>query len=187
MSNEIWRPIKGYETEYMVSNLGRVKSLYREVNCGKGKSIVNEKYLTPHTNAFGYLTINLSKRSKTKSYLIHRLVAQAFIPNPENKPEVDHINTIRDDNNVKNLRWVTRQENNSNPLRRKKYSRCRKGYRNSNAMAVIKIEPNGKRTCYQTLTEGAHKNNVSPSTISYYIHGIRKPASGDKWIFSNTK
>ena len=115
MEEEIWKPIKDYEGLYEVSNLGRVKSLnYR----GTGK----EKILKNTERSNGYLAIGLIKNGKTKMFRVHRLVAEAFIPNPENKPCVDHINTIRDDNRVENLRWVTYKENNNNQLTKKKYS-----------------------------------------------------------------
>ena len=115
MEEEIWKPIKDYEGLYEVSNLGRVKSLnYRGTR--------KERILKNTERSNGYLAIGLIKNGKTKMFRVHRLVAEAFIPNPENKPCVDHINTIRDDNRVENLRWVTYKENNNNPLTKKKYS-----------------------------------------------------------------
>ena len=112
MEEEIWKPIKDYEGLYEVSNLGRVKSLnYRKT--GKEKILKNMK------NNNGYLVVGLTKNGKRKNYLIHRLVAEAFIPNTEGKPHIDHINTIKNDNSVENLRWVTNKENNNNPLTKK--------------------------------------------------------------------
>lgn len=107
MEEEVWKPIKDYEGLYEISNLGRVKSFnYR----GSGK----EKILKNTECRWGYLTVSLTKSGKCKVFKVHRLVAEAFIPNPENKPCVDHINTIRTDNRVKNLRWVTYKENSNN-------------------------------------------------------------------------
>ena len=113
MEEEIWKPIKGYEGLYEISNLGRVKSLNYK---GTGK----EKILKNTENSKGYLMVCLTKNGKQKLFKIHRLVAEAFIPNPENKPCIDHINTIKNDNRVENLRWVTNEENNNNPLTKKK-------------------------------------------------------------------
>lgn len=108
--NEIWKDIVGYEGLYQVSNLGNVKSLnYR----GTGK----EKVISL-TNKAGYYLVSL----KRTLYRVHRLVALAFIPNPENKPFVDHINGIRSDNRVENLRWCTNKENINFPLARKNKS-----------------------------------------------------------------
>lgn len=108
---EIWKNIDGYDGKYMISSLGRVKSLL----FGK------EKILKPKTDKDGYKLINLYKDKKSYTLKIHRLVCEAFIPNPDNKPQVDHINTIRDDNRIENLRWCTQSENNHNPITHAKW------------------------------------------------------------------
>ena len=69
------------------------------------------KEIKPHKNTDGYMQVHLCKNGKTKTFLVHRLLATAFIPNPENKPCIDHLNGIRDDNRLENLRWVTHKEN----------------------------------------------------------------------------
>lgn len=115
MSNieEIWKTIDGYE-HYQVSNLGRVKSLDRIVKCGYGKTKRHKgRILKPAiTKSTGYEHVDI----QGKHYNVHRLVATAFIENAENKSELDHINCIRVDNRVENLRWTTRLENARNPL-----------------------------------------------------------------------
>ena len=121
---EEWRPIKGYEGLYEVSNLGRVKSLERYDTLGRKKK---EKILSSKYNKYGYLRVTLYKNGIGKDFFIHRLVAEAFIPNPENKPQIDHINTIRTDNRDKNLRWVTQKENRNNELTKKHNSESQKG------------------------------------------------------------
>ena len=104
---EEWKPIKGYEGLYEVSNCGRVKSLAKKV--GKGKR--EERILKSYSNKKGYLMIGLCKNSKERGYLVHRLVAEAFIPNPENKPQINHINGCKDCNIISNLEWVNNSEN----------------------------------------------------------------------------
>lgn len=101
---EQWKDIYGYEGIYQVSNLGRVKSL----KCGK------ERILKSCVNGFGYHLVNLYLNKGYKSLYVHRLVATAFIDNPNNRREIDHINRDKNDNRACNLRWVTRKENMDN-------------------------------------------------------------------------
>ena len=100
---EEWKAIKGYEGLYEVSNLGRVKSIERKVAhpIVKEKTI-KEKLLKYNTDSNGYLYVTLYKNGKPKSFKIHRLVAIAFISNPDNKPDIDHINTNKTDNREDN-------------------------------------------------------------------------------------
>lgn len=105
---EIWIDVKDYEGFYQVSNLGRVKSLDRIVLPNK---FYASKILKGSLNKDGYRRILLYKNSKYKGTSIHRLVATHFIDNPENKPCINHINGIRNDNRVENLEWVTYSEN----------------------------------------------------------------------------
>lgn len=107
---EIWKDIKGYEGLYQVSNLGRVKSLEQPAKPGSGNHARPEVILKLR-NRLGYSVIGLYKNTKQKYHSVNRLVAQAFIPNPENKSETNHINGIKNDNRVENLEWCTRSEN----------------------------------------------------------------------------
>lgn len=98
---EFWRPIKGYEGLYEVSNFGRIKSL----KYGK------ERILKPFNGNRNYLRVHLSKNNKPINAQIHRLVAEAFIENPKNKPFVNHIDFDQHNNKVNNLEWCTQSEN----------------------------------------------------------------------------
>ena len=112
MDKEIWEDIEGYEGLYQVSNLGRVKSLDRYVKArSHSKEFKKGKILKPRISQKGYLTVLLCKDNIGKEYRIHRLVALAFIPNPENKLEVNHIDGKKQNNCVDNLEWNTRSEN----------------------------------------------------------------------------
>ena len=104
---EEWRDVKGYEGLYQVSNKGRVKSLNRIDSRGNK---VNEKILRPGKRN-NYLFVNLYKNGKRKLYDIHRLVAQAFLPNPDNLPVVNHKDENKLNNNVENLEWCTQAYN----------------------------------------------------------------------------
>lgn len=117
---EVYRDIQGYEGLYQISNLGNVKSLNYN-HTGK------EKVLSCCVDKDGYLGVVLCKNCKPKHFRVHRLVAQAFIPNPENKQYVDHVNTVRSDNSVSNLQWVTIKENQNNELTKQKMSSSHKG------------------------------------------------------------
>lgn len=108
---EIWKDIEGYEGLYQISNQGRVKSLDRYVNHNYGGLRISRERILKLGNKQRYKNGTLSKENKSKTYLIHRLVALAFIPNPENKPFINHKNGIREDNRVENLEWVTQSEN----------------------------------------------------------------------------
>jgi len=109
---EIWKDIKGFENRYKISNLGRVKSLNRVINTGNnGHRELKETIIIPALDRYGYLKIQLSKDNIPTYTTVHRLVAEMFIENPENKPEVNHIDGNKLNNIPNNLEWATTLEN----------------------------------------------------------------------------
>ena len=121
--DEIWKDIEGYEGLYQVSNLGRVKFLERRVASGNSASrVIREHIVTPSLKR-GYHRIRLCKEGSKCFFFVHRLVADAFIPNIENKPTINHKDGIRNNNVVSNLEWATFHEqivHSYNVLHRKK-------------------------------------------------------------------
>ena len=109
---EIWKDIEGYEGYYQISNLGNVKSLARTITRKDGQTrFYNERIMDKRVSTDGYYIAKLTVKRKSKSIGIHILVAKAFIPNPNNLPEVNHKDFDRKNNRVDNLEWCTHQDN----------------------------------------------------------------------------
>lgn len=161
MENEIWKPVVGYEGRYEVSSLGRVRSLNYEGR--KGVVIVRR----PTLSNFGYHRIGLIIGKSRKTFMVHRLVAEAFIPNPEGKPFIDHINGVRTDNRVENLRWCTRVENMNFPLALQHKSEATSGERNP--MFGKHMSEATKRK-----VSAKHKANPHPEHLGKYITNAPK-------------
>lgn len=113
-AKEVWRPVKNFEGLYEVSNLGRIKSLGRTIQKFNGYSYVTVTYppkFLKRTREEGYAQVTLSRDGKTRKHMLHRVVAEAFIPNPDNKPEVNHDDGNKQNCCVSNLYWCTHKEN----------------------------------------------------------------------------
>lgn len=152
----IWRDIEGYEGVYQVSNLGQVKNLnYNHTNKERIKKLSKDKD--------GYLFVGLYKNKRNSNYRVHRLVAQAFINNINKKPCVDHINTIKQDNHVWNLRWVTNKENTNNPitLKRIRERECTEETRQK----IREINSGESNYWYGKHLSEEHKNKISKGGI----------------------
>ena len=166
---EIWKAISGYEG-YEISSLGRVKSLDRLVKTDKGLRKVNERILKQKTSSTKYLRVCVSKNSNSKFLSVHRLVAQQFIENPENKPQVNHIDFNRANNNLSNLEWTTAQENMDHSVKAGRYNKTKK------RVMGVNVE-NG----YVLMLESIHSGEnygFDPSKIVKVCKGKRKTTNG---------
>lgn len=205
-TTEIWKDIKGYEGLYQVSNLGRVKSTEREILCSnqyvKFKRTYPEIVLSAYSLEHNYKQVTISKNGVNKGFLVHRLVAEAFIPNPGNKPEVNHIDGDPSNNSADNLEWVTRSENMTHALslgwdpgasRRGKHNskkqidaarRARLGVRaTENQIQTLRtshIKQQKRCFCIETnkefnsLAEAGRTYNLDPTNISESIKQNRR-------------
>ena len=109
MKKQIWLPLKGYESLYLVSSFGVIASVDKKV--GSGRGYIQKKKIMKSRMIRGYPSVTISKNNIPKIIKIHRAVAETFIDNPLNKDQVNHINGIKTDNNVSNLEWCTASEN----------------------------------------------------------------------------
>ena len=128
--SEIWKDIEGYEGIYQVSNLGRIKRLEGCYYCGhrnEQNKHIQEQIMKPYQDKKGYLHIALSNGNERKHYMVHRLVANAFIPNPNNLQFINHKSEIKTENFVENLEWCDAKYNNNYGSRLEKIANKHKG------------------------------------------------------------
>lgn len=156
------RDIKDYEGLYAITSCGRVWS-YR-----------TKKFLKPGDNGNGYKFVSLCKGGKAKLYLIHRLVAEAYLPNPNNLPQVSHLDETRDNNCVNNLCWSSIKDNCNTPLHKQRIKETRK----RNPVKCLET-----KEIFSSLTEAAKIKNTSSGSIRYCCLGERKTAGGYHWAY----
>lgn len=165
--DEEWRDIEGYEGRYQVSNLGNVKSLNWH-NEGY------EKLMIPQLDRKGYLRLILRRDNKGHPNKVHRLVAKAFIDNPNNLPQVNHINEDKTDNRVDNLEWTDNITNCNYGSRRERLSKSHKGISSGDKPCMI-VEDN---LVFKNQAEAAKYLKVSKSSVSDAYLGITKTCKG---------
>ena len=182
--DEEWKDIKNFEGYYQVSNLGRIRSLDRYVIANKhgGKKLLKSRIMKT-TKVKGrdgdnshYLCVNLRKEGKNKVCMVHRLVAEAFIPNPDNLPVPNHIDGNKSNNIVTNLEWTTYSENNQHALDT--------NLRNPRGTVICQYDLNHNFIKeYKSVIEASRENGYNYSSISHCLNGRQKTYKGYIWEY----
>lgn len=184
LEGEEWRDVVGYEGYYMVSSFGRMVSCSRTVRrFGRIHIFKEPALLSDVSNTTRYNRVVLKVDGQKKSCDVHRLVAEAFIPNTHKLPQVDHIDGNRANNNINNLRWCTCLENQNNPITRKKHrERLTQAGSRFAPKAVVSFNAEGIVGQYQTMCEAA-KSGYNQAMISECCSGRRKHHRGLCWMY----
>lgn len=179
---EVWKDIFGYEGYYQISNLGRVKSHGRYVKGAYGKYWKEGRILKHGKTTNGYDFVYLSVNNNKKNVMVHRIVAETFIPNPEKKETVNHINGNKKDNRVSNLEWNTYKENNHHAI---KTGLVKNRFNHKGSRPVGQYSENGVLiNTYPSLREASRKTGIRHDAIRGNInHGWK--AGGYKWDYMN--
>lgn len=171
---EIWRDVKGYEGYYQVSNMGRVKSISRIIKHSRTNSAqLKDRMLKHSIDSYGYCIVGLSLNGVSKSKKVHRLVAIAFIPNPENKNQVNHKKS-KTENSIRCIEWATNSENIKNAWER--------GLINSTLLHKNASRENGKKNSrlvlnlltgiyYDSCKDAAISNSINYGTLRAMLNG----------------
>lgn len=178
---EVWKDIKGYERLYQVSNFGRVKSLKRKEfmarnNCYR---VRKEKILKPDIDERGYERVCLYKDGKSKKIFVHRLVAIAFIKNPNKHPIINHIDEVPHNNHVSNLEWCTHSYNSTyKGAEERKLKNVRKEIQSTNVKT-------GEIKLYRSAADAERESNgyFRRRSISKVCTGERPIHKGHRWEF----
>lgn len=184
--SEVWKPIKGYEGIYEVSSYGRVRSLARSISLrnqhGEYARVEKGRIMAQKLQNTDRLQVSLRKvvngKRLRKTFYVHRLVAQAFIPNPDGLETVNHKNEDHHDNRVENLEWMTKADNN-------KYGthceRCGKSQR----MSVEMLTDDGEHVAYfESMSEAAEKSGCPLSSIHRCCYGRQESTNGYQFRFT---
>ena len=185
--NEIWKDIFGYEGLYQISNLGNVRSLGKTIKIKTSKTrgeyyaSIKSKYPKQHKDVGGYLRVDLCKDRGHKNFLVHRLVALHFIPNPGMLDQVNHINGDKTNNCVENLEWCTQVENAVHAVKTGLF-------KPHNERSVVGTDDNGDKVYFKSAAEAGRILSINSGSINSVCTGHnphRHTAGGYKWKYAD--
>jgi hypothetical protein len=196
---EEWKDIEGYEGYYQVSNHGRIRSLDRYVQSKNKKTLKKGMIRKLQTSHKGYSTITLLKHGEYKTFQVHRLVAIAFIDNPNNKPQVNHIDCNKENNTPNNLEWATQDENMKHAVENNIF----KNFSEKQRKAVVKNQKHATKARrrkvsqltldgefikqYKSIAQAEKETGTNNSKITMCCRGIRNQSNGYKWKYAETE
>lgn len=189
---EVWKPIKGYEGLYLVSNNGKVKSLDRVVQGGRGPRVHKGKELKPAPNSRGYMRVSLSDANGIKTRLfVHRLVAEAFVLKPVGCDVVNHLDFDYQNNRADNLEWTTQRGNMTYSVERGRFEKnpawreaIRRGLAVNCARPVVGIDLNSGETREFRAIRDVSQAGFDPPSVCNCCKGVRATHAGHEWRYA---
>lgn len=180
MADERWMPVAGFEGYYEVSDRGRVRGVDRTVRCrGVGLRKIRGKNRPAQKRSNGYLYVTLCKHGVRQQLSVHRLVAEAFIPNPKNLPQVNHKDENKANNSADNLEWCDSVYN-------RNYGTGLSRSSDKRSIAVVAINDFGKEVArFRSGADAEKMTGISKSSISSCLHGKIEKAGGYRWEYDS--
>lgn len=194
LSKEVWKDIRGYESRYQVSNMGNVRNLhFHSKNLTTKDNGVRE--IKKVLKSTGYYVVSLHKNGIQRQCHVHRLVAEAFIENTKQLPVVDHINTIKTDNRIENLRWVSIKDNVNNPISsERRLNTIRKllvgkfGVLANKHRAIAQYDLNGEFVkLWECMSDAWKELGIDSGCLTRACQGVYKTAGGFIWKYINNE
>ena len=189
---EVWKNVEGHENYYQISNIGKVRSKDMETRNNRCTFIKKGRTLKPQPNSKGYLRVNLSTPGKRQHVFVHRLVAIAFVANPENKPCVNHIDSCPLNNSSANLEWVTHIENMRHAVNNGRFAEHHKrlaeilretNRRQQKPVKGVNVKT-GEVISFESIQSAGRHFNGRAGEICMCCKGQRETAQGYRWEYA---